>query len=192
MKLTDPDSLNVGTEITIDTSAKTFTLLAAGSLLGFVGDTLITTQGVYIDDYDPNDVNRLVFTDQGGSQRREPFIATGTLNFNGFLAAGGTGYFRMYFTDLPLALDYGTAAAVTVDDATGVDIAGTIAGASVPFSFAYDSNIQGGRTAGEDAQVTVVAGNPGSAKPVVTTFLITRAVGQGISLVAEQDRAYLP
>ena len=175
----------------IDTGAGTVTGKTANLLLEFVGDTLITKTGVYIDNYNANDVNRLVFTDKNGVQRTEPFTATGTLNFNSFLTSGGTGYYRMYFTDLTGAADYGLTGAVTVEDATATGIFGTITSGTIPFSFAYDSNVQGGRTPATDAQVTVVAGNAGSAKPVVTNYTITRATGQGISLTAEQDRAYI-
>jgi hypothetical protein len=175
----------------IDSGAGTVTGKTADLLLNFIGDTLITTTGVYIDNYNANDVNRLVFTDKNGVQRTEPFTATGTLNFNSFLTAGGTGYYRMYFTDLAGANDYGLTGAITVNDATPAGIFGTISSGSIPFTFAYDTNNQGGRTPATDASVTIVAGNKGSAKPVVTTYLITRATGQGISLVAENDRAYI-
>jgi hypothetical protein len=175
----------------IDSGAGTVTGKTASLLLNFVGDTLITTAGVYIDNYNANDINRLVFTDKNGVTRTEPFTATGTLNFNSFLTAGSTGYYRMYFTDLSGAQDYGLAGAITVNNAAGVGIFGTITSSSIPFTFAYDANVQGGRTAGTDAAITVVAGNKGSAKPVVTTYIITRTTGQGISLVAENDRAYV-
>jgi len=175
----------------IDAGAGSVTGKTANLLLNFVGDTLITTTGVYIDNYNTNDVNRLTFTDQNGVARTEPFTATGTLNFNSFLTSGGTGYYRMYFTDLTGVADYGLTGAITVNDATGTGIFGTISSSSIPFSFAYDSNTQGGRTPATDAQVTIVAGNAGSAKPVVTTYTIVRATGQGISLVAENDRAYI-
>lgn len=175
----------------IDAGAGSVTGKTADLLLEFVGDTLITKTGVYIDNYNANDINRLVFTDKNGIQRTEPFTATGTLNFNSFLTNGGTGYYRMYFTDLAGAADYGLTGAITVNDASATGIFGTISSGSIPFTFAYDSNVQGGRTAGTDAAVTVVAGNKGSAKPVVTTYTITRATGQGISLVAENDRAYV-
>lgn len=175
----------------IDSGAGTVTGKTASALLNFVGDTLITTTGVYIDDYDPNDVNRLVFTDQSGVQRTEPFTATGNLNFNAVLTSGGTGYYRMYFTDLAGSADYGLTWAITVQNAIAADIQWTISSASIPFTFAYDSNNQWSRTPGTDASVTVVAGNAGSAKPVVTTYTITRATGQNITLTAEQDRAYL-
>ena len=175
----------------IDAGAGTVTGKTANLLLNFVGDTLITTTGVYIDNYNANDVNRLVFTDKNGVTRTEPFTATGTLNFNSFLTLGGTGYYRMYFTDLAGVADYGLTGAITVNNAAGTGIFGAISSSSMPFSFAYDSNSQGGRTSGTDAQVTIVAGNAGSAKPVVTTYTITRATGQGISLVAENDRSYI-
>lgn len=177
----------------IDSGAGTVIGRTASLLLRFVGDTLYTTQGVYIDNYNTNDINRIVFTDQNNIERTEPFTASGTLNFNSVLTSGGTGYYRMYFTTLPGGgNDYGEAGAVTVQNAAASNIAGTITGASIPFTFAYDTNTQGGRTAGTDAAVTIVAGNPGSAKPVVTTYTITRSTGQSIVLTAEQERAYLP
>jgi len=175
----------------IDSGAGTVIGKTADSLLNFVGNTLISTTGVYIDAYDANDVNRLIFTDQTGVQRTEPFTATGVLNFNTPLVTGGTGYYRMYFTDLAGSADYGFTGALTVQNSSSADIVGAISGSSISFTFAYDSNVQGGRTAGTDALVTVVAGNAGSAKPVVTTYTITRATGQNITLTAEQDRAYI-
>lgn len=175
----------------IDAGAGNVIGKTANSLLYFVGDTLYTTQGVYIDNYNSNDINRIIFTDYSGTQVSEPYTAAGTLNFNSYLTTGGTGYYRMYFTDLAGDIDYGKDGALTVKDASGADIAGVITGSSIAFTFAYDSNVQGGRTSGTDASVTVVAGNPGSAKPVVATYTITKSVGQGITLTAEQDRAYL-
>jgi len=181
--------LRQGTDI--DNGAGTVIGKTADLLLEFIGDTLITKTGVYIDNYNSNDINRLVFTDKNGVARTEPFTATGTLNFNSFLTQGGTGYYRMYFTDLAGANDYGVTGAVTVNNASGIGIFGTITSGSIPFTFAYGTNNQGGRTPATNASVTIVAGNKGSAKPVVATYTITRATSQGISLVAENDRAYI-
>jgi hypothetical protein len=176
----------------IDAGAGTVAGKTADSLCYFVGDTLYTTQGVFIEDVLPADLNRVVFLDQNSVQRSYPYASAGTLNFNSFLTSGGTGYYRMYFTTLPGASnDYGESGAVTVDDNAAADIAGTISGASIAFTFDYDGNVQGGRTGGTDAAVTIVAGNPGSAKPVVATGTITRSKGISITLTAEADRAYL-
>ncbi len=166
----------------------------ADSLLSFVGDTLYTASGVYIDNYDGDDINRLVFTNSNNAQVSEPFTAAGTLTFNSFLSISGAGYYRMYMSDYTGSLtgyNYGSVSGVTVVDASDVPIAGTISSSSIAWTFAYDTNAQSGRNAGEDCSVTVVAGNAGFAKPVVTTHTITRAVGQNISMVAEQDRGYL-
>lgn len=175
----------------IDAGAGTVTGKTASQLAYFLGDTLYTTQGVFIENLNANDVNRVVFLDQTGAARTYPFSAAGTLTFNGVLQGAG-GYYRMYFGTLPGASDdFGEAGAITVNDASGSPIAGSVAGASVSFTFDYDGNTQGGRTAGADAAVVVVAGRPGSAKPVVATGTITRAKGITIALVAEQDRGYV-
>jgi hypothetical protein len=178
----------------IDNGAGTVIGKTADSLLYFVGDTLKTTAGVYIDNFNANDINSISFLPFGSTAGNEitfPFTASGTLNFNSFLVGLGS-YYRMYFTSLPGAGDdYGTSGAVTVQDKDSVAIQGAISAGSVSFTFSYDSNNQGGRTPGTDAQVTVVAGRPGSAKPVVTTYTITRTTGQNITLTAEQDRAYV-
>lgn len=178
----------------IDSNTGIVTGKTAAELLSFVGDTLYTSQGVYIDSYDTNDVNRLVFTNQTGLQVSEPYTAAGNINFNSFLTLSGNGYYRMYFSDFtgPASqYNYGSGNAATVLDSNGTAIAGTISSSSIAFTYAYDTNAQSGRTPAANVGVTVVAGNAGYAKPVVTTHTITRSVGQNISLVAEQDRAYL-
>ena len=92
--------------------------------------------------------------------------------------------------------DYGTSTAITVNNASGSPIAGSITGASIDFTFDYDGNVQRGNTLPnvsptDDAPIVVVAGNAGSAKPVVATGTITRSKSVSITLTAETDRAYL-
>jgi len=175
----------------IDAGAGTVTGKTADSLCYFVGDTLYTTLGVFIENIQAAELNNIVFLDQNGVARSYPFASAGVINSNAVLTAGSTGYYRMYFTDLAGAADYGFTGAITVNNKDGVPIAGTITGSTMEFTFDYDGNTQGGRTAGTDALVTIVAGNAGSAKPVVATGTITRSKGISISLVAEQDRAYI-
>ena len=98
----------------------------------------------------------------------------------------------MFFKTLPGAgNDYGEAGAITVNAADDAPIAGTVSGVGeVPFDFAYDSNVQGGRTAGTDATVVVISIGKNSGKFVSTEYTITRSVGQRIALVAEKERSY--
>lgn len=180
----------------IDTGAGTVTWKTANALCYFEGDTLYTTQGVFIDGVVANDLNRVVFLDQNNVERTYPFVAAGTLNFSSNLTTGGAGYYRMYFTNDDAGAnagnDYGTAWAITVDNASWVDIAGTITGTSISFTYDYDGNTQrGAGSAGDDAPVTIIAGNPWYTKPVVATGTISRSKGISITLTAETDRAYL-
>ena len=176
----------------IDNGSGTVIGKTASLLLEFLGDTLYTKQGVYISNVNSNDINRVIFTDQTNVQRTFPFTSSGTLIPNPQLIGAGS-YYRMFFTTLPGVLDdFGTAGAVTVNNALGNPITGDFTGGNATFSFDYDANVQGGRTAGTDANVTIIAGRPGYAKPVQFGATITRAKGINISLIAEQDRAYLP
>jgi hypothetical protein len=160
-------------------------------LLAFSGDTLQTTTGVYIDNIQPSDSNRVVFKDQNGVDRTNPYQAAGTITFNSVLVGAGSSY-RLMFTTLPGAgNDYGEAGAVTVNDASGSPITGVISGVSIPFTFDYDGNVQGTRTAGTDAAVTLIGIKPGTGKFVAATGTLTRSKGIALSLTAEQDRAFI-
>ena len=92
----------------------------------------------------------------------------------------------MFFTS-----NFGSGSALLVDDNDGADISGNIGGsATVSWSFDYDGNTQGSRTAGTDAAVTVVAIGLNTAQYVSATATIGRATGQNISLVAPLERNY--
>jgi hypothetical protein len=175
----------------IDTGAGTVTGKTAAALLAFVGDTLQTTQGVYIDAIQPADSNRIIFKDQNGVDRTNPYSAAGTISANSVLVGAGSSY-RLMFTALPGATnDYGESGAVTVNDAAGTPITGTISSGSIAFTFDYDGNVQGGRTPATDAAVTLIGIKPGTGKFVVATGTLTRSKAIALSLVAEQDRAYV-
>lgn len=175
----------------IDAGAGTVIGKTADALLSFTGDTLTTAKGVYIDNFNTNDTNRIVFTDNNNVARTFPFVAAGTLAFNANLVADSAAVYRMFFKTLGTGKNFGDAGAVTVQNSGGVDIAGSINGqATIAFDFAYDSNVQGGRAAATDAVVVVVAVGKNSGKYVQTEFTLKRATGQQISLVAEKERSY--
>ena len=169
----------------IDSGAGTEVGTLADSLMAFVGDTL-KTQDVFIDNFQANDTNRLIFTDTGGTERTFPFVAAGTLSFNSNLVSDANAIYRVFFSS-----GFGTGSALIVNDNAGNPLSGTIGGnATISFDFDYESNTQGGRTAGTDAAVTVVAIGLNSAQYVSATATIGRATGQNISLVAPLERNY--
>lgn len=170
----------------IDAGAGTVTGKTANDLLYFVGDTLKTRQGVYIDNYNTNDINRIVFTDQNGIERTFPYVATLTLNFGANLVNDPAAVYRVFFSS-----GYGTASAITVNDKDAVAMSGTVSGqASITKTFDYDGNVQGGRTAGTDANITVVAIGLSTGQYVSATGTIQRSNANSVSLVASLERSY--
>jgi len=159
------------------------------ALLAFVGDTLETAQSVYIDNIQSADSNRIKFKDDGGTFRENPYTAAGTLTFNAALVGAGSSYRMMYTSPSGDGNDYGEAGAITVKNAAGTDIAGTISSGSILFDFDYDNDAYGG-TAGTDKAVTLIGIRPGYGKFAVATGTLTRSKTIGLSLVGETDRAY--
>ena len=173
----------------IDSGTGVQTGKVTDAVLKFVGDTLVTSTGVYLDSFDANDTNRIEFYDTAGVKRTFPFVAAGTIYFNQNLVGDASAVYRMYFTTNP-AGDFGTANALLVQDAYATAVSGGVSAASLPFSFAYDANTQGGRTAGTDAAVTVVAIGLTTGQYVAATGTLTRSTGQSISLTAALERNY--
>lgn len=187
----------------IDETGGSVTGKTATQLLNFVGASLKAGfyapsnpngggTGVMVEGIADADINSIVFYDNTAVTREYPYASAGTLAFNSFLTAGGTGWYRMYFTDPTSASstdEWGDADAVTVNNKDGAAITGTITGASIPFTFDYTNNAQHTPT-NTDVGVTVVAGNSGSAKPVVASATLTQSKSIAIALTAEQDRAF--
>ena len=80
--------------------------------------------------------------------------------------------------------------AIIVQDNDAASITGTISGSSVAFTFDYDGNVQGSRTAATDAPILLRAIGLETAQFVEATGTITRATGLGFSLVAALERNY--
>ena len=182
--------LRQATDINTGGTAGVKTGKIQSSLLSFVGDTLVTSQSVYIDNILSADSNRIEFYDDSNTLRTNPYTAAGTITFNAPLVGAGSSY-RLMFTAPPGAgNDYGESGAITVNDASGTPITGTISSGSISFTYDYDGNVQGGATAGTDRAVTLIGIRPGSGKFVVATGTLTRSKAIALSLVAEQDRVY--
>jgi hypothetical protein len=184
----------------IDADAGTVTGKTAAPLLQYVGDNLFTlasdnTQGggtgVFIDDFASADLNSVTFKDNTGANRVYAYTANLTLNFNDNLVNDGSAKYWVYFTTLPGATnDWGESGAVIVDDASAADMTGTISGSSVTKTFDYDGNTRGGRTAGTDAAITVVAIGLATGQYVKATGTVARSKTNAVSLVAPLERNY--
>jgi hypothetical protein len=160
------------------------------ALLSFAGDTLSTSTSVYIDNVQDADSNRVIFFDDSGVARTNPFTAAGTITSNAPLVGSGSSY-RLMFAAPPGANDdYGQAGAITVNNAAGQPITGVISSGTISFTYDYDGNTQGGFTPGTDRAVVLIGIKPGSGKFVSATGTLSRSKSISLSLVAEQDRVY--
>lgn len=159
-------------------------------LLRFVGDTLVTSQSVFIDDVLAADSNRVEFYDDTNTLRTNLYTAAGLMVFNSVLVGAGSSYRLMFSAPPGAGNDYGEAGAITVNNAAGTPITGTISTGSIAFDYDYDGNVQGGFTGGTDRPVTLIGIKPGTGKFAVATGTLTRSKGISLSLTAEADRVY--
>lgn len=176
--------------------------------LRFIGDELYTlgqsatSEGVYIDDYNDTDVNRLHFwgysTNSGGTEYTNiqfPYTAVLTLTFGENLQNDANAIYRVFFTNDDAGdntgRDFGTANAIIVQQKGGSPMSGLANVASVTLTYDYDGNTQRGTlSAGNNAPITVVAIGLGTAQYVKTTGTITRSITNSVSLVAPLERNY--
>ncbi len=183
----------------IDSDGSVLIGKTADELLQFVGDTLRTKTatnpsgggtGVYIDNFLTADTNRLEFVDNTGTTRTFPFVAVTTIQFNQNLINDSDAIYRVFFTNAG-GNAFNTASAIIVNNNSGSPVSGNIGGqSSIQFDFDYDGNVQGGRTAGTDAPVTVVAIGLTTGQYVTATGTIQRSTANSISLVAPLERNY--
>lgn len=159
------------------------------ALCSFVGDTLVTGTSVFIDNIQIADSNRIEFYDDGGTKRTNPYTAAGTMSFNSVLVGAGSSYRMMYTAPAGAGNDYGESGAITVNNAVGTPLTGTISSGAIGFDFDYDNDTAGG-TAGTDKAVTLIGIRPGFGKFAVATGTLSRSKGISLSLVGEQDRVY--
>ena len=172
----------------IDAGAGTVNGKVASTLLSFVGDTLVGSNGVFISNLNDNYLNVVDFYDYNGVVRRYPYVAAGIINF-GSNAGIADFKFWMFFSETPSG-NYGTSNAVIVNDKDGNPISGVYAGTPVSFTFAYDSNTQGGRTGGTNALVKVVGIGLSGGQFIAVDHIITRSSGQSILLAPALERNY--
>lgn len=183
----------------IDAGAGTVNGLLASTMAQFVGDRLDTLSvtngsgggtGVFINNLSATSINDVRYIDNTSTYRTYPYVAAGVINFSQTLVDDAAAVYKMFFTTNP-AGNFGTSSAVVVNNASAVAIAGTISSQSqIAFTFDYDANVQGGRTAGTDAAVTVVALGLSGAQYVVATGTITRSTSNSITVVAALERNY--
>lgn len=184
----------------------------ADRLVTFVGPTLTTQPGVFIDDIASTDQNNVSFTEAtvggvnvgsgttytGASGLKYPLTVTVRIDFNDNLQADGDAVFYMYYSDGTGtgygAQDFSATQATQVVKADGSSVGSDVSNAisaaqSYQFQYGYEEDATAGRTPGTDVSVTTVAIGLSSGQYVKSTATITNT-GATISLVAPLERNY--
>lgn len=182
----------------------------AVQLLGFVGTTLVTNPGVFIDNYNDNFKNAIEFYDitvdgdtngdgdgldsewvpETSTARTFPFVSAGTMKFSTSLQNDPAAEYWMYFVDAG-GNKYDDTTAICVEDENGVPISGEVQGSGeITFTFAYSTNNQGGRTPDTNASVILVAMGLDTAEWVEGAFTITETTGLEFAVTAPDERNY--
>jgi len=181
----------------IDSGTGTVIGNTADDLLEFVGDTLVTKSGVYIDDFNSIDTNSITFTDSEGGSRTFPFVAAGSLIFNENLQNDPNAKYFLFFTNddagANLGNDFDTSGATLIQDNSNADISGDVSSNSaIAFNYDYDGNTQrGSGSDGTDVPFTGIALGRGTAQYVLTTGTLSRSTANSVNFVAGLERVYL-
>jgi len=181
----------------IDDGAGTVTGKVADDLAFFLGDTLKLREGVFLTNFDATDTNSILHDPIGAAfDIAFPFTASLTLEFGANLVNDSNAVYRVFFTNDDAGdntgRDFGTSTAITVEDATPLDISGSVGGnSSLTFSYDYDGNTQrGSASASTDAPITVVAIGLSTGQYVSATGTIARSTSNIVSLVSALERNY--
>jgi len=177
----------------IDNGVGSLTGKTADELLLFIGDTLRTTgtvgEGVFIDNYLSADINRLEFTESGGTIVSFPYVASGSFQFNDNLTNDASALYWLFFTDAN-GNTYDSTNAIIINDNSSTPLNGAVTQQNIAFDYDYDGNTQGGRTEGTDAPYTAVAIGLDTGQYVKTTGSLTRTTSNVVNFVAALERNY--
>ncbi len=172
--------VNIDTDGSGETIGKT-----ADTLLKFVGDTLVTSPGVFISNINDIDANSIEFYDKNNVLRVNPYTASGTMSFSKTLQDDPQAKYVMFLKE-----GFGTDNAIIVNDDAGTPIKGAIDRGSISFSFDYDNNTQGTRAKGSDTAVVVVAIGESIAQHIKAESLLVRTKSNSVSLVSALERNF--
>lgn len=173
----------------------------AASLLTFVGPTLVTSRGVYVDSFASADQNSIDFFDALNVLQRFNFVSLFTINFGANLQADPYAKYFVFFTAGDGASDdYGEINAILVNhiDSTPGQMTGNVNPGQtanertfVEHLYDYDVNIQRGAGTNEtDAPVTVIGIGLEKSQWVKATSTIGRDKTSNVTLTSALERNY--
>lgn len=155
---------------------------------------LVTRSGLYIDPakLTAEAQQQIVMTADGGGQHFIPFNSGIAITVSDVWLNDPAPWFRLMYSDGAASADFDTSGAVTVKDASAVDIAGNaldsrISGNTLSIAYAYDTNTQAGLPAGADKVVVLQIGGIDTSKSRTVTFTITASASIAVDASTEAE-----
>lgn len=143
---------------------------------------LVTRAGLYINNIAASDNQNVILTADNGDTKTFPFQNEVRVSVSDAWFNDANAWYTCFFVDGSGSLDFDTANAVIVDDASGTDVsgtpgdaraAGTAGSREVRFTFDYSGNTQAGLTGGTDKQVIFLAEGDGGSVAASAIINIT-------------------
>jgi len=152
----------------------------ADHLLHFTGDTMYTefysivpTGGTYVDNFQSDDINRLVFYDDTNSPIQYPYTAILQLNFGDNLVNDPQAKYWVYFTNDDagdnLSRDYGTLSAIPVHTDARVSTTGRYRNTDVA---TLTANAAHNLSAGESVYISGVGGTGYNSPNIYSSYVV--------------------
>lgn len=177
---TDDDINDHATNVTNGKRVGTwYTYSADGKIQPRVG-TGAVGEGLFIEGLVGTDKNRVIFTDDAGDTKVYPSYSNVSVTVGADAVADTLAWFHAFFLDGPAAADYNTAAALTVEDASDVEIKGTVNSSGfrvvndIVFEFDWYGDIIGGPIETNKDCVFLCEGD-GGVTQAKTVFTLTSA-----------------
>lgn len=148
---------------------------------GKVVTNSIGGEGLFIENLSVVEKQNVIFTDDAGNTKTYPFFPTVEITVGAAAIADTNAWYHVYYVDgsSPTTADFDSAGAITVNDAAGNPVKGNVSanqvGGKISFTYAYDTNNQGGLAAGTDKAVVVEVEGDGGCGQAITYFTITRS-----------------
>lgn len=142
---------------------------------------VVLRSGIYISSVPVADRALVRYTDDNGDPLIYETVSGGVIQVGANAAADSNAFYHMFYLDASGSNDFNTLDAVTVNDASGSPIKGSVGGrTSISWDFAYSTNTQAGFTGGTNRDVVVIVEGDGVATFAQTEHTITNSTSQTI------------
>lgn len=146
---------------------------------GQVVTASIGGKGLLIKGLSPAESQKIVMTDDAGTQRTYPFFPTCEIDVGSVAPTDPNAWYAVFYDNGAGSADFDTANAVLVHDSSGNPVTGNVAadvvGTKIAFAYDYDGNTQAGLSAGTDKAMVVLVEGDGVAAQAFTRFTMTRS-----------------